>query len=240
MEDLESKDYQELMALKKEYEEFVYIVSHDLKSPLRAIANISSWIEDDLEGNDNAEIIANFSLMKGRVSRLESMMNALIELSRVNRLELDQYEVSIPELVKECAAMATTTPNVSFHYRIEIEHEKVTTLAKKLEKVLFNLIENAIQFHDKDKINIFIEIIETNLAYEFAIRDDGPGIPEAVREKIFNIFYTVSAKDLVETTGAGLTICKKIVKLVGGTIELVFDAGSGTTFKFSWPKEIVL
>lgn len=241
MDSLDSKYYQELLALRKEYEEFVYIISHDLKSPVRAISNIANWIEEDLEGQVNDEIAHNFSLMKNRVGRLENMMDALLELSRVKRFELEFYDLNLPKLIKECAEIAETKPNIEFHISFVIENENMITLGNKLEKVIVELLSNAVQFHDKEKINIFIEIKETQSDYQFTIRDDGPGIPEELRANVFKIFYTVNAKDLVETTGAGLTICAKIVEMVGGQIECFpVIGGIGSVFRFNWPKKIIL
>ena len=241
MDNLDSKYYQELIALRKEYEEFVYIISHDLKSPARAISNIANWIEEDLEGQVNNEIAHNFSLMKNRVGRLENMMDALLELSRVSRFDLELYEVNLPKLIRECVELAETKPNIEFHVLFDIQSENLITLGNKLEKVIVQLLCNAVQFHDKEKMNIFIEIRETESDYEFTIRDDGPGIPEELIPNIFKIFYTVNAKDKVETTGAGLTICAKIMEMVGGQIECFPVIGStGSLFKFNWPKTIIV
>ena len=85
MEEYEKKCQEELVALKKEFEEFIYIVSHDIKSPMRAITNITTWIEEDLGSVVNQDVLTNLGLLKNRVYRLENMMNALLELSRVDR-----------------------------------------------------------------------------------------------------------------------------------------------------------
>lgn len=114
-----------------------------------------------------------------------------------------------------------------------IENENINTLGKKLQKVITNLLDNAIQFHDKEKKNIFIEVKETKNDYEFKIRDDGPGIPEEVIEKIFSIFYTIHSKDILDTTGAGLAICNKIMHVVGGRIEYSPAIDKGSVFKFN-------
>lgn len=100
MEELENKHYQELIALKKEFEEFVYIVSHDLKSPMRAITNITTWIEEDFDKDTDKGILDNMNLLKNRVSRLENMMNALLELSRINNFNNDIYELNIPKMIE--------------------------------------------------------------------------------------------------------------------------------------------
>tara|TARA_R110000868_G_scaffold20539_1_gene86840 strand:- start:1784 stop:2494 length:711 start_codon:yes stop_codon:yes gene_type:complete len=236
MEEFEGKEKEELIALKKEHEEFVYIVSHDLKTPMRAITNITNWIEEDLEGISNNEVLANFSMLKNRVGRLEMMMNALLELSRVNNFDNEVYEFNIPRMIADCIELTKDKAKAEFHLSYTIENENSNSLGKKLKKVLLNILDNAIRFHDKEKMNIFIEVYESTTDYEFTIRDDGPGIPEEVKEKIFNMFYTVSSKDVLETTGAGLTICNKIIKRVGGKIEYSPSMDRGSVFKFNWPK----
>lgn len=231
------KNYlEELNALKKEYEEFVYIVSHDLKSPMRAINNITTWIEEDLENIEDKGVLENFGLLKNRVVRLENMMNSLLELSRVSRFEMEVYEVNIPHLINECVEMAIGNSGANFHLDIAIESETITTLGKKLQKVILSLFDNAIRFHDKEKKDIFVAIKETRDYFEFSVRDNGPGIPDDVKEKIFSIFYTVNSKDRVHTTGAGLAITAKIIKMVGGTLSCFDAKDGGSIFEFTWPK----
>jgi signal transduction histidine kinase len=236
----EKKCKEELTSLKKEFEDFVYIVSHDIKTPMRAIVNIATWIEDDLGTEVNKDILDNFNLLKNRVGRLENMMNALLELSHVNKRKMDLFEVSIPKLVIDCIAMLGDKTNIEFHASYNLIDEKCITLGKKLEKVIYSLLHNAIQFHDKEKKNVFIDIIENESDYEIMISDDGPGIPEEVKDKIFSIFYTVNSKDVVDSTGAGLAICDKIIKMVGGTIQYTPGLNYGSVFKFNWPKTITI
>lgn len=232
------KCQEELSALKKEYEDFVYIVSHDIKTPMRAIANIATWIEDDLGPDINIDILNNFSLLKNRVARLENMLNALLELSRINRTEMEEYEVNIPKLVKECMATLDNKTNVKFHENYNLYNENCITLGKKLNKVIFNLLDNAVRFHDKQIKNVFIDISENEIDYQIKISDDGPGIAEEVRQKIFSIFYTVNSKDVLDSTGAGLTISSKIVAMVGGAIQYTPAVNNGSIFQINWPKII--
>ena len=236
MTESEKKCQEELVALKNEFEEFVYLVSHDIKTPMRAISNITTWIEDDLGTNVDKDILDNFRLLKNRVERLEKMMNALLELSRVNRSEMELYEVNIPKLVNDCVEMLENKSNVEFHFTYNLNNENSIVLGKKLQKVLFSLLDNAVRFHDKEKKNVFVEISENETDYEIKVSDDGPGIPEGVKDKIFSIFYTVNSKDIVDSTGAGLTISSKIIKMVGGVLEYAPAINNGSLFKFNWPK----
>ncbi|MFV8375749.1 sensor histidine kinase [Flavobacterium sp. LB1P62] len=233
----EKKCQEELVALKKEFEEFVYIVSHDIKTPMRAISNLTTWIEEDLGTNADKDVLDNFRLLKNRVERLEKMMNALLELSRVNSNEMELYEVNIPKLVSDCIEMLTDKSNVEFHVTYNLKNENTVTLGKKLQKILFNLLDNAVRFHDKEKKNVFVEIIENETDYDIKVSDDGPGIPEEVKDKIFSIFYTVNSKDVVDSTGAGLAITSKIIKLAGGIFQYTPAVNNGSVFKFNWPKQ---
>lgn len=233
----EKKYQEELVALKKEFEEFVYIVSHDIKTPMRAISNLATWIEEDLGSNADEAVLENFKLLKNRVGRLENMMNALLELSRINNSEMELFEVNIPKSVNNCIEMLDDKSNVEFHFIYDLKNENAVTLGKKWQKVLFNLLDNAVRFHDKDKKNIFVEILETETDYKIKISDDGPGIPEKVQEKIFSIFYTVNSKDIIDSTGAGLAISNKIIKLAGGTLQYAPGLTNGSVFKFNWPKQ---
>ncbi|WP_026709303.1 sensor histidine kinase [Flavobacterium frigidarium] len=230
----QKKHSQEYEALKKEYEDFIYIVSHDLKSPMRAISNITTWIEEDLEEENTASIPENFKLLKNRVGRLENMMNALLELSRVNKLEEEFTTVNLKEFIDEVAnvAVGKSTANVVINY--ELSQYTIAIAVNKIQKVLTELIENAIRFNTNEKKDIFVTIQETELNYEITVADNGPGILKEIENKIFNIFYTASSKDHFETTGAGLTISKKIMQTING--DLVFDSNEMTTFKMIWPK----
>ncbi|MFE3848740.1 ATP-binding protein [Flavobacterium sp. LB3P45] len=235
------KCQEELSALKKEYENFVYLVSHDIKTPMRAIANIATWIEDDLGPDINIDILNNFSLLKNRVGRLENMLNALLELSRINRTDMEEYEVNIPKLVKECMVTLDNKTNVKFHLNYNLYNENCITLGKKMNKVIFNLLDNAVRFHDKEIKNVFVDVSENESDYEIKISDDGPGIAEEVRNKIFAIFYTVNSKDFLDSTGAGLTISSKIVEMVGGKIQYTPAViNNGSVFQINWPKVISL
>jgi signal transduction histidine kinase len=240
MDEIKVNYQAELEELKKEYADFIYIVSHDIKAPLRAISNLTSWIEEDLGSNASDDVQLNFKLLKNRVGRLESMMNALLEVSRVGSIEMELYEVNLPTLVNDSIRMIKQQQDVSFHFNYYLRNESFKTLGKKLQKVLFNLIDNSVRFHDKEKGNVYLEITEKEAEYEIKISDDGPGISDKVADKIFNIFYTANSKDVLETIGAGLAISKKIVKMVGGKIAYFPAENNGSVFIVNWPKIIKL
>jgi signal transduction histidine kinase len=238
MEEQDTKCKAELESVKKEFEEFVYIISHDMKTPMRAISNITSWIEEDLGTTISPMVQENFNLLKNRVHRLENMMNAMLELSRIERYDMHVNEVNIPKLIDEVISITEGKLNTEFHISLDLINENFTTFGKKLERVMLNVIDNAVRFNNNLKKNVYIEILESDLNYEFEIKDDGLGIEEEVRHKIFDIFYTVHSKDVLDTTGSGLAICDKILKFVGGNIEYKKNPSGGSIFKMIWPKNI--
>ena len=240
MEESEKKCQEELVALKKEFEDFIYIVSHDIKSPMRAISNITTWIEEDLGNAVNQDVLTNLGLLKNRVNRLENMMNALLELSRVDRTELEFYELNIPKMIQNCIDLFDRESNIDFHFKANIVNENCVTLGVKMQKVIMSILDNAVRFHHEQNRKVFIDVTENNNEYEIKISDNGPGIPEQAIHKIFSIFYTVNSKDIVDTTGAGLAISCKIMKLVGGKIEYSPGVKSGSVFTINWPKTITL
>lgn len=227
---------EELNAKTEELETFIYIVSHDVKAPLRAINNLVDWIEEDLNGAGE-DVKENFTLLKNRVKRIESMMNALTELSRVRRMELDIAETNVTNLIQDILDIIPEKKNI----QIEIGQMPVfRTMHRKLYKVLFALIENAIFFHDKPNGKVIAYCQDQGDMYTFGIKDNGPGIPEELISKVFTVFYTVNPKDIVETTGVGLTLAKKIVEFVGGEIKLYSRQNEGCEVIFTWPKTISL
>ncbi|HPD65097.1 MAG TPA: HAMP domain-containing sensor histidine kinase [Bacteroidia bacterium] len=225
---------EELKRKTEELESFVYIVSHDVKAPLRAINNLVEWIDEDLNGT-TGDVRENFDLLKNRVKRIENMMNALTELSRVRRMELDMAEVNTGAMIAEILEMIPDSK------KMKVETGKMPvfrTMHRKLYKVLYALIENAVIFHDKEDGHIRISCKEKEDCYVFSVKDNGPGIPEDLQGKVFTVFYTVNSKDIRETTGVGLTLAKKILDFVGGNIQLISKQGEGSEFIFTWPKEL--
>jgi PAS domain S-box-containing protein len=218
----------------QELDSFVHTVSHDLKAPLRAISNLSEWIEDDLESQLPPDNQQQLQLLRARVKRMESMINSLLVYARVGRQEAPLETFNVAELLNE--TIDSLAPPQSFSIEIEPPMPTLTTKRLFLSQVFANLISNAIKHHTSEQGHLNISAIEQQEFYEFSVRDDGPGIAPENHAKIFSIFQTLKAEDNSESTGVGLAIVKKIVESEKGTIRLESCLGQGTTFFFTWPK----
>ncbi len=218
----------------QDLDSFVHIVSHDLKAPLRAVANLSEWIEEDLAGSLTAANQEQMTLLRSRVNRMGSTIDGLLEYARIGRTEDTQQLVVVAQLLAEVIESLSPPPK----FTISIAPNLPTLYTKPLlmSQVFANLIGNAIEHHDRLDGSIQIDIAEYGDCYEFAIADDGAGIEPEYHDKIFTIFQAVNPQKRSDSTGIGLAIVKKIVEAEGGTIRLESQLGKGTTFYFTWPK----
>lgn len=216
----------------QELERFAYVISHDLKAPLRAIANLSEWLEEDLEPYLTDENHHNMQLLRQRVYRLNSMIEALLDYSRIGLISVLEETVNVGQLLQEIVESLA----MPIDFTIEVKSPLPTLSTKKLflSQVFSNLISNAIKHHHRNRGHIEINAIDRGDYYEFSIKDDGPGIAPEYQERIFDIFQILTLRDQTENTGIGLAIVKKIIDNQGERIWLDSAEGKGATFYFTW------
>lgn len=228
----------ETMALlehrNQELDQFAYVASHDLKAPLRAIANLATWIEEDIGALLPPENKDQFDLLKSRVSRMEGLINGLLAYSRVGRISPHSEQVDVQKMLT--GIVGSLLPKDEFTVEIGPNMPTIRTQKILLSQVFLNLISNAIDHHNRSDGHIEVSVQSLKDAYEFTISDDGPGIEADYHDKIFAIFQTLKARDDFESTGIGLSIVRKILTEVGGSISIESALGEGTTFRFTWPK----
>ena len=221
----------------QELDQFAYVVSHDLKAPLRAIANLSSWIEEDLSESMTEDTLHQMNLLRGRVHRMEGLIEGLLQYSRVGRIQVPSEMVKVEKLLAEI--IDSLAPPSEFEVKVEPGMPTFVTEKLPLQQVFSNLISNAIKHNRAESGYVKISVKELDDFYEFSVEDDGQGIDPQYHDKVFVIFQTLEARDKVENTGIGLSLVKKIVEGQGGSISLESAEGEGATFRFTWQKQSI-
>lgn len=224
----------DLQRSNAELEQFAYVASHDLKAPLRGIENLASWIEEDLGDRLEGDTRANMDLLKSRVRRLESLLSDLLAYSRAGRDDTVIREVDTRALVTDLAALIS--PPEGFRIEADPSLPTVLTAQAALTQTLQNLIGNAVKHHP-DPARGFIHVKAQSLGdmYEFQVRDNGAGIPEQFRERVFGMFQTLKPRDEVEGSGMGLAIVRKLVERQSGQVWLSEGEAGGLIVHFTWP-----
>ncbi len=225
----------------KELEQFAYVTSHDLKTPLRGIGYLLDYLGEELEPfvsgpEDTQEIEDNLTRLHGQVRRMENLIAGILEYSSIQNTTNKLSVIDTHTLVREiCYTLDLRQDQFVF----DGHFPEFTTDSIRLEQVLTNLISNARKYNDNpDTAVIRINVRDMGERLRFTVADNGPGIEPRFHARIFEIFQTLQPKDEVESTGIGLSIVKKAVELYGGTIELKSEPGAGTEISFDWPWRI--
>ncbi|MCF8257254.1 MAG: ATP-binding protein [Flavobacteriales bacterium] len=221
--------------LIRDLESFAYVVSHDLKSPLRGISKLAEWLVADYHDKLDEEGRTSLRLLTSRVQRMDSLIDGILEYSRLGRQERSMTNVDLNELLRDIIDMHSDNG----HVRIAVNGTmpSIRNDRAKLGQVFSNLISNAIKHNDKEKIDIEVNCEDRGDRFAFSITDNGPGIDPEYHERVFGMFQTLQPKDERESTGIGLPIVKRIVEDNGGNISLNSESGRGATFTFTIPKQ---
>jgi PAS domain S-box-containing protein len=231
----------ELEKANLELDSFVYTASHDLRAPLRGIAGFSLLLEKDYKEklDDRGQDFLN-EIRKG-VNRMTKLIEDLLALSRITRIQNPYKIVDISKSVSEAIGRLEYDIKKMHVELIIQEHLPFVYCDQiKITEVFVNLINNAIKFSSKNTVNPKIEIsfLEKKESWEFYVSDNGIGIDPKFHEQIFGLFKRLHAEKEYEGTGAGLNIVQRIIEEHGGIIKVKSEPNKGSTFLFSIPKNL--
>jgi len=234
--DLEST-ISELQRTNTELHEFAYITAHDLKTPLRGIGTLAYWLSTDYADKFDEEGQKQVKMLAERAKRADKLVDSILQYSNAGHDKEEHEQMDLNTALPEIICEIEPPGNIE----ITVENKLPVLMCKKkhISHIFQNIISNAIKYMDKEKGRINVGCIEDDGFWKFSIADNGPGIDNKYYKKIFKIFQTLSPTDETESTGIGLSVAKKLVKLNGGRIWVESNPGQGSTFFFTLPKSDV-
>ncbi|GMN06223.1 PAS domain S-box protein [Croceitalea sp. MTPC5] len=222
----------ELEESNKGLQEYAHIVSHDLKSPLRSVSALATWLYDDYKDQLDESGRYNLKMMLEKVEGMDKLITGILKYSTVNSDTLDHKEVDVNKVINEISEIIF----IPEHVQIKIVGKLPIIIADKtkIHQLFQNFLSNAVVNIDKKEGLVEIESKETPTHWQFSVKDNGVGIPKEYHEKIFKIFQSIGNNE--RSTGIGLSIVKKIIDLYHGSVWLESEIGRGTIFYFTLKK----
>ena len=216
----------------KELEDYAAIVSHDLKSPLRSIHSLISWIKEDNDKELNDQTTQYLSMIEGKVEKMDHLIEGILTIAKIDKTNIVSKKVNTHVVIQNIIDII----HIPEHISISIIDTLPIIYADqfRIQQLFQNLIDNAVNYIDKPKGLIEISCFEKTRSYTFSVKDNGPGIAKRNQEKIFEIFQSLAKSD--KSTGLGLSIVKKIVDMYNGKVWIESELGGGTTFFIQLPK----
>lgn len=220
-----------------ELENFAYAASHDLKEPLRMIGMYTQITRKKLDPLLDDSSKEYMYYVTDGVSRMQKMLDDLLQYSRLGRQKDDDRPIDLNNVLFSVIHNLTMTMRENEAAIITEELPTVTASNTEMTQLFQNLIANAIKFRKKEENpRVEIRVSDCGAYYEFELADNGIGIPERFKERVFNIFERLHSRNEYEGSGIGLATCKKIINTSGGKIWLESEEGIGTKFHFTLPK----
>lgn len=223
----------QLETANRELAQFAHVVAHDLKAPLRAVTNIAEWLWRDYEEKLGAPGYRFLSLLKQRARHMHDLIEGILAYTRFGPLAEAEAEVDLRELITQIIALLAPPPDITI--RLPEALPRVPGVPERLRHIFQNLLDNAVKFMDKPHGLITLTATRLADAWEFAVSDNGPGIPPRYHARVFKMFEQLPGRRKTSGTGIGLALVKRIVESRHGEIRLDSDEGAGATFTFTWP-----
>jgi len=233
-----SRHARALADTNEELRNYAHIVSHDLQTPIRGIQDLAGFIREDLgeylASNDAvSEVGTNLDRLCAQAARGQTLITGILDYSSVGVHDESLSSVDVRELVEQIGATLDVRPG---QLVIDGELPVFETHAVRLGQVLANLIGNAFKYHpERDRARVHVSVARHGAFHRFTVTDNGPGIEPRHHDRIFDVFEKLQTSADVHSSGIGLSIVRKSVELLGGSVSVASAAGQGATFRFDWP-----
>jgi PAS domain S-box-containing protein len=225
----------ELRAINRELSEFAYAVTHDMKAPLRGIHRITEWLVKDHLGQLGPEGVRLCEMLQDRVRFLNDFVEGMLAYTRIGRERVIETDVPLGTVL--AGIRDVLSPPSTVEWIVPEPAPVVRGVPEYLYQVFQNLLDNAVRHLPRQQGRVEVTCRRLDAAWEFAVADNGPGIPRRYHDKIFQIFQKLPSAAGTQGTGLGLALVKRIIDSRGGTIHLESDSGHGTTVRFVWPDQ---
>jgi PAS domain S-box-containing protein len=212
--------------------EYAHMVSHDLKSPLRSIHSLISWIKEDNEKQFNEITHRYFELIEDKVEKMDNLIQGILTYSKVDSNKEFNEKINLNEIIQNIISIIHIPENVTITIKKELPTIEIDNF--RMQQLFQNLISNAVNYIDKPEGIVEVSYTENDKNYVISIKDNGQGIEAKYQTKIFDLFQSFSNEE--KNTGIGLSIVKRIVDYYNGEIWLESSIGIGTTFFIKLPK----
>lgn len=210
----------------KELEDYASIVSHDLKSPLRSIHSLIAFIKEDNVNELNSQTLEYLGMMENKVEKMDHLIEGILTYTKIDKTEITLENVNTQEIVQNIINMIHIPSHISVQIKCDLPIIKADRY--RIQQLFQNIISNAVNYIDKPTGLVEVDCKSLPTHYLFSIQDNGPGIADENKEKIFKIFQSLQSSD--HSTGLGLSIVKKIIDLYQGQIWIESKVGQGATF----------
>lgn len=220
-------------------EKFASLVSHDLRSPLSNIISLAELLTDENKDNWNEETLEYLEYIKVSSYALKNYIEGILKFYKNDQsLKNIVEKIDLGALIKELKTITDADHRVAFSFTSNTQ--EIIANRTALMQILINLVTNGIKYNSNPKIAIGIQIMDCPEFYEFEVKDNGNGIPEAHLNRIFDLFAVVGVQDRDGNigTGIGLAMVKKTIDNLGGEITVSSVLGEGSTFKFTLAKNL--
>lgn len=223
-----------LLEAKERLEEFCRVASHDLKSPLCGVVSLLEWMEDDLQSGRSADLGTHLTRIRTRVQRLKRLIDELLAYASAADHRHAPGRLEPRELISDVVHLSH--PPAHIQVLVDVPPGAIEAARTPLQTVLLNLLGNAYKHHDQPSGVVEIEVRQVGSFCEFAVRDNGPGIPEEALARVFRLFQTLGTTS-PDNHGIGLAVVKRLVHAHGGRIMLENNTPErGLTARVWWPR----